>query len=492
MDVVSYRGPGVAGGVSSGLGTAWRKEADSSSKWWFINKGVLEVLSAKADKPKFISMLPESLIEGHYGFCNDFLWPLMHDLPQYATYSPENHEHYRTFNKIIAEQIDVESIGRQEYFIQDYQLCLAPRWLSALGHKTVLFWHIPWPKSIPDEFVEPLRELASGLLGASTLGFHTPEYAENFMAFVSKYLPGCKVNRSSLIIENSEEQARQYMRNFARAAHKSYVMQQHIHNRSRHGGPTKLLVHPLGIDFEFWTELRDSCKESDMDQRLINICNSKFILSVDRVDYTKAVLDRLLIVDRFFETHPEQVGQVSFVQVCGRSRPGLPAFDRYWHSCRSLLGAVNNRWKVGDWKPVDWIEHSLSPKDLSYLYSNADCMLVNPVRDGLNLTAKEFIACQDSQPGVLLLSPGAGAIHELGDYSLSAAPGDREGTVASIAKSLNMPLRERQHRALKMKTILVSNQLSHWWTAFSQVTRVPDMHLVAREEEDEELMRNLG
>jgi trehalose-6-phosphate synthase len=269
-------------------------------------------------------------------------------------------------------------------------------------------------------------------------------------------------------------------------------MQQHIHTRSRHGGPTKLLVHPLGIDFEFWTELRDSCKEEEMDPRLVKIGNSKFVLSVDRVDYTKAVLDRLLIVDRFFETHPEQIGQVTFVQVCGRSRPGLPAFDQYWHACRSLLGAVNNRWKVGDWKPVDWIEHSLSPKDLSYLYSKADCMLVNPVRDGLNLTAKEFIACQGSDPGVLLLSPGAGAIHELGDYALPAAPGDRDGTVASIAQSLVMPLKERQHRALKMKTILVSNQLSHWWTAFSQVTRVPDMHLVAREEEEEELMRNLG
>jgi trehalose 6-phosphate synthase/phosphatase len=477
MDLVSYRGPGVAGGVSSGLGRAWKRQSQKDCKWWFLDKGVLEVLSAESERSKFISLLSDSLVQGHYRYCNEFLWPLMHDLPQYAVYSPEQKEQYNTFNRLLAEQIDVESLGRQEYFIQDYQLGIAPSWLSLFGHHTIIFWHIPWPKHVPFEYLEPICELAVGLLGASTIGFHTQEYAQNFLNFVSEYLPGYRVNARSKTIESASEKTVHASSGFTPTKHKSYV-QQTVPAKPHRTTSAQLVVHPLGIDFEFWRDLSDAPPPAGLDGQLRDLAGSTFVLSVDRADYTKSVLDRLLIIDKFFERHPQWIAKLRFIQVCGRTRIGLPSFDQYWYSCRSLAGALNARWRQDNWQPLHWVEGPLSTKELAYLYTRTRTMLVNPVRDGLNLTAKEFVASQGQEPGTLLLSDGAGAFHELGEYALRASPEDHENTIASLQRSLTMSLKERQARILAMKTILIENQLEDWWLDLSRVTRASDIPLI--------------
>src|SRR5262249_14994362 len=154
---------------------------------------------------------------------------------------------------------------------------------------------------------------------------------------------------------------------------------------------------------------------------------------------------------------------VSFMQVCGRSRKGLAAFDQYWDICQSLFNHVNERWGTRDWQPVHWLKESLNAQELSAVYSMSEAMLVNPVRDGLNLTAKEFVACQGDKAGVLLLSPGAGAWHEIGDCALPANPRDTEQCVESISKALGMEIRERRRLNVEARGKLEQASLAKWW-----------------------------
>lgn len=230
---------------------------------------------------------------------------------------------------------------------------------------------------------------------------------------------------------------------------------------------TRVVVQPLGINVEHWSGLSRTPAAVD----LPGLGPGRMILSVDRVDYTKSVLERLRIVDRFFEVNSHLRGEVTFVQVCGRTRPGVEAFDRYWVQCRELFQQVSSRWKTDNWAPVYWIEQSLSPAQLALLYQRADVMLVNAVRDGLNLTAKEYVACQSSTPGVLLLSPGTGAWHELGRYALNANPLQPDAVVQNLTRALAMGAPERKLRMDLLSEEVGRNPLSQWWTLFCSLAR---------------------
>ena len=458
MDVISYRGPGVAGGVSSAIGNAWKNQSIRLSKWWYINNSALEAISAVgAENSKFISELPNSLIGGHYRYCNEFIWPVMHDLPQYAVYSAEDQEQFNAFNKVVAKQIDAQSPAQQKFFIQDYQLSLNSKLLALEGHRAVMFWHVPWPKYVPAQYSVPICELVRGILGASVLGFHTKEYTENFIDFVNMHLPEYRVNRTAMTVELRDV-------NELRSSRRQGMCS--VRNSSTRNC-TQLIVRPLGVDLSYWAESKSTGLKMDVKTEWQELANSTFVLSVDRVDYTKSVLDRFQIINSFFEEHPHWIGTLSFVQVCGRVRAGLAAFDHYWNDCRSLAEEINTKRQQDGWQPIKWIDRTLSSEELAYLYTNANSMLVNPIRDGLNLTAKEFVACQGNQAGVLLLSSGAGAFHELGEFTLRVSPNDHASTIDSLARSLTMPLKERQERMLAMKTSLAENQLLDWWSTFS-------------------------
>lgn len=189
MDVVSYRGPGQAGGVSSGLETAWRNQQTADVSWWFLGDDALKFLTPSAAEAKFVTQLTDPVVKGHYAYCNELIWPLMHDLPEYASYNPENRRHYKRFNTIFAQYINFERATKKRYFVQDYQLALLPRLLSVQGGRSNIFWHIPWPTNVKEEYVEAIAEIATGMLSADSIGFHTAEYADNFMQFVAEHLP---------------------------------------------------------------------------------------------------------------------------------------------------------------------------------------------------------------------------------------------------------------------------------------------------------------
>jgi trehalose 6-phosphate synthase/phosphatase len=392
----------------------------------------------------------QSVTEGHYRYCNNFLWPIMHDLPQFAIFSELDRSCYARFNLAVARNYSSSSrSGNASCFVQDYQLALVPDLLRREPTRTALFWHIPWPANVNPLHVSPLTEVGRGMLGASFLGFHTREYAHNFLSFIDSHIAEARVDyqRERVLLE---------------------------------GRVTEVIVSPLGIDLSYWTELRMQYGRTVQNDE----SQPRFILSVDRADYTKGIFERLDAIDQFYESHPEMLGKVHFVNVCHRTREGLPHFDAYWLRCRRRADAISQRWAQAGWRPLIWITEPLEAKDLVRLYSDAAAVMISPIRDGLNLVAKEYSAVQ--QRGALLLSRGAGVWHELGDLALSVDPGSSEATVSAIKQALTMSNTEKYIRALQARKRLRGNSLGQWWNLFGSLLRNParSSHLFASGAED--------
>ena len=464
MDVISYRGPGVAGGVSSGLANAWRSQKVTDTCWWFLSNEALQNLTPDSNEPTFFTQLSEATCKGHYEFCNNFLWPIMHDLPVHSSFAEEEFAHYKHFNQIFGQFIAYEQRKSKRFFVNDYQLAFLPSYLSQEGGRVSVFWHIPWPKHIPAEYSGVMREVVQGLLHSRTIGFHTQEYADNFMASVKELLPQTRIDNSNMRVSVGQQNFQHEQDVEQIFGLSSFIARPLRFTQPRPAtAATQIVVAPLGIDQDQWSSMASDEADERTAALLNNLQGQQIVLSVDRADYTKAVLDRMKIVDRFLSEHPSWQTRISFVQICGRSRAGLKSFDRYWEQCHGMANVVNEKWRTADWQPITWIQDPIPAKSLAVLYGHASTMLVNPVRDGLNLTAKEYVACQKENPGVLCLSPGAGAWHELGNHALPANPLAAHMTADSIARSLAMPPMEKKWRNQELKRALHSNPLQNWW-----------------------------
>lgn len=418
MQLVSYRGPTEQGGVSNAL-TQIDHLQNQSSNWFYIVDDQLWL--KKNDTRKAVYRFDKIIQKNHYRYCNNFLWPIFHDMPELAKYSLVERLHYKVFNSSLALNLKRPDYHASEsYFVNDYQLALVPKFLSA-SQNTYIFWHIPWPKNVLPQHEEALCEIAEALLQANVIGFHLHEYKDNFERFIKAHFSG-----------------------------QSFY--------------TKLVVSPLGIDCRFWQE--NASKSSDL---LPETNGLPYILSVDRVDYTKGVRERLLAIDHFFKSNPEWLSKIVFVQQCQRSRSGLLEFDKYWNECRSLYQSINTIHAKNGWQPILWTAKSSSPEELASIYANASIMLVNPLRDGLNLTAKEFIASQQLRPGVLALSKGAGVFSELGNHCLSVKPDQVHSFAYNILYGLKMSEQEKRKRQRLLKNCVVANSLSSWWKKFVDI-----------------------
>lgn len=479
MDILSYRGPGAPGGVSSGLARLWAEQKQNSGSWWFIDGNSWQELGHRSEQPSALGELDQSLMKGHYQYCNDFLWPVMHDLPQYATLNLADQRLYRRFNERIARLCAMRSQG-QPLFVQDYQFALMPRLLT---QKSLVFWHIPWPANVLPEHVPAIKEIAYGLLHADTVGFHTDEYARNFLQFVHTHIGQCLVDiAENRIYRSAANSQRPELASAAGSPLTIYsnssTASMGLVNSGSQPSVSQVVAQPLGIDMDFWSNLVTAGKNELLEK--LSLSGQPFVLSVDRADYTKGVANRFKAIDSFFERNPEQRGQLQFVQVCGRSRAGLSAFDQYWDECRQLAGMVNGRWQSGEWQPIRWLEESLKPAQLAVLYDAASAMLVNPVRDGLNLTAKEYVACQRESAGVLILSTRAGVWTELHQHALPVEPHSPVGIAQAVEQAVSLSPLERERRMRGMKQAVRNNSLRTWWQALTENLTAEDQSAARR------------
>jgi len=462
MHIISYRGPGMGGGVSPTL-TRLEASANGNSSWWFLGAENAVCARFGGSDEETIGEIAREIIDGHYRYCNEFIWPIMHDLSEYAAYSRAHRHAYEKFNRILARKIS-RYTSANNFFVQDYQLALIPLQLKRMCNaETAVFWHIPWPKSVPEEFVEPIVDITRCMLSAQYVGFHTEEYAENFLRFVQEHVPGFRAFPDRLAItRDTVKTYSPYIHPFCENTSADYPVESRFQ--------TQVLVAPLGLDVAYW---RNLASQNTAPNPLSGLLKTDYVLSVDRADYTKGVIPRLKSIAHFFDFHPEMKGKITFAQICGKSRMNIDAFAKYYWQTRSLVNSVNAQHGTDDWQPVVDVPGPLSPAELAGLYRDASVMLVNPVRDGLNLTAKEFVACQSDRPGALALSPHAGVFDELGRWSVKVDPNCPIQMSAAVHHALMMPEEERAAGVRQMNNSLRANPLNLWVDTFTELLGTP-------------------
>ncbi|HEX5059661.1 MAG TPA: trehalose-6-phosphate synthase [Kofleriaceae bacterium] len=341
----------------------------------------------------------------HYqdGFCNQALWPLLHSFPSRVRYSTADWNTYVEVNDVYArfatELVDHDGV----IWVHDYHLLLVAQSLRTMGYDGAvgLFLHAPFPE--PDVFATlPWGDdLLAAMCAFDLVGFHTDRWADNFRACV-------------------------------RAAQKTLRV-------------PKITVHPIAIDPSRF-QPRPCALDGDI-ARLRNAVGSRrIVLGVDRLDYAKGIPERLRAFDRLLAAKPEWHDRVCFVQISVPSREHVPGYAELRHEVEALVGRINGRYGEADWVPVHYLYRSYEPVVLAQLYREADVALVTPLRDGMNLVAKEFVAAQDAEnPGVLVLSQFAGASAELTD-AIITNPYHPDGLAEDLERALCMSRAERCER----------------------------------------------
>lgn len=371
----------------------------------------------------------------YYGFANEGLWPLCHIAHVRPIFRTSDWQHYVTINQRFADAV-VKEANREDpvVLVQDYHFALLPGMLRKILPKSTIitFWHIPWPN--PESFgICPWREeLLQGMLGSTILGFHTPFHCKNFLETVDRYLE-TRVDHASSTIS--------------------------------HGGNLTLVeAYPISIQWPPpWQDSQPSVKECQAEiRKFLKIDNDCLIgLGVDRMDYTKGILERLRAVENLLERHPEMIGKFSFVQIAAPSRSVLEEYQAFEARVRSLATHINQRFASGAYQPVYLrVEHH-EPEEVNRYYRAADVCMVTSLHDGMNLVAKEFIASRDDERGVLVLSQFTGAAHELYE-AMIVNPYHIEQTADALYQALTMPEFEQRERMRSMRSMVRDFNVYRW------------------------------
>jgi trehalose 6-phosphate synthase len=358
--------------------------------------------------------------QDHYygGLCNTALWPLLHSFPSRVRLSEEDWHAYQQANQGFARTA-VELVGSgATVWIHDYHLLLLGQRLREQGHvgPIGLFLHVPFPG--PDIFyILPwAEEILIALLGVDLIGFHTTAYVANFRQCAS-LVPGARVGDDV------------------------------IEYRSRR---TRIGAFPIGIIPEQFQEQTPSTSTEEAENLARALAPTRLILGVDRLDYTKGIPERLTAFARLLEIFPEWRRKVSLVQISVPSRSDVPDYVEQRERVEQIVGRTNGDFGEADWVPIRYLYRSFGRQQLSFLYRRASVGYVTPLRDGMNLVAKEYVAAQDpSDPGVLVLSRFAGAAFELGD-ALLTNPWYVDGLAHDLDRALRMGVVERRERHQKL------------------------------------------
>jgi alpha,alpha-trehalose-phosphate synthase [UDP-forming] len=371
------------------------------------------------------------------GFCNRCLWPLLHGFMR-VHYADDEWACYQDANRAYAKALMELSKGSSsEIWVQDFHLMLVARELRTAGHRGRLgfYLHVPFP---PLDVIETLpwaSQIVSALLDYDRVGFQTQRWADNFIA-----------SARGLLGTEAEARARE---------------------RSR--------VVPVGIDPDRFAEAakvsRSPNESLSMGGLEAMLGGRKLILGVDRLDYSKGIPERLEAFARLLENFPEWRNQVSFVQVSVPTRSDVPEYGELRSRVEALVGRINGSYGEADWVPVRYLYRSYDQDNLARLYRQAAVGLVTPLRDGMNLVAKEFVAAQDPEdPGVLLLSRFAGAAEHL-TLALLTNPYHSDGLAADLDTALRMPREERSERHEALRAIVWRDTAAAWAKRFLEELR---------------------
>jgi trehalose 6-phosphate synthase/phosphatase len=377
-------------------------------------------------------------VELYYeGFSNKVIWPHFHYFTQYTTYNEAYWEAYRAVNRKFAETVIPLLREDDMVWVHDYQLMLLPQLIREAFPKMSIgfFLHIPFPSYEVFRILPWREELLTGVLGADQIGFHTFGY----------------------------------MRHFLSAA---YRLSGHEHKFGRLTVGRRTVnvdVFPMGIDYEKYANpavdlnVQDDAFQIEQLHR-----NRKLIISIDRLDYTKGIPQRLRGYATFLEEHPEWLRKVVLVMVVVPSRANVDQYQDLKEEVEQLVSRLNGKYGTFDWVPVQYMYHSVSFNELTTLYREAEVALLTPLRDGMNLVAKEFLAAKEHNPqGVLVLSEMAGAANELTE-ALLVNPQDRHRIAKALHEALSMNAQEQEWRLRTMQHKIKAYDVRHWASVFIQ------------------------
>lgn len=381
-------------------------------------------------------LAPSDLDAFYNGFCNRTLWPLFHYLPSLTQYDQAYWDAYVRVNRQFLDSVLGLLEPGDNVWVQDYQLLLLPRMLKearpdlAVG----LFLHIPFPsfelfRLLPAEW---RREILEGMLGADLVGFHTYDYTQYFL----------------------------------RSVHRTLGYEHHLGTIFMGDRVARADTFPLGIDYaRFQEAASDPAVLVEKAALASKLQGLKIVSSVDRLDYTKGILHRLKGFEHFLACNPEWLGRVVFILTVVPSREEVDQYQKMKQEIDGLVGRINGDFGDTHWTPVLYQYRSLSFGSLVALYSVSDAALITPLRDGMNLVAKEYLACQQGEFGVLILSEMAGAARELGE-ALLVNPNHKGEVAEALHQALIMPREERIRRNQAMQDRLRKHDSNHWAASF--------------------------
>ncbi len=414
--------------VAHGSGDADREVVDSNSK-------VLVPPKEPAYSLRRVWLSKEQEDGYYYGFSNQALWPLCHIAYVRPLFDEAQWETYKAVNELFADTVCSEMGDRKAFvFIQDYHLALLSRMIKERKPDviTAQFWHIPWPNREAFRVCPWQEELLDGLLGNDLLGFQIRYHCNNFLDTIDRTIE-------------------------AKVDYERYEV-------TRGGKKTAVHPFPISIDFE---EINSTAHGEDVLEamhsfrQLLGLDNQFIGLGLDRIDYTKGILERFRAFDRFLVKYPQYEGKAVLIQAGVPSRVHINAYKLLNEEVDSLAEEINWRHASGRWKPIIYLRRHLSPTALLALRRLAHFMVVSSLHDGMNLVAKEYVASRSDEDGVLILSPFTGAARELTDAML-VNPYAPDEFAEAIKTALEMPREERRTRMRRMRGIIEENNIYKW------------------------------
>ncbi|MGD9329489.1 MAG: bifunctional alpha,alpha-trehalose-phosphate synthase (UDP-forming)/trehalose-phosphatase, partial [Cyclobacteriaceae bacterium] len=427
------------GGLATGLSSVYKQGKNVWIGWPGIvldkNKDKNDVSRDLKDENMVPVFFTESEIEMFYeGFSNATIWPLFHYFNQFAIYDQDLFNAYIKANQRFCDSIVEVAEPGDIIWIHDYQLLLLPEMVRKRLPEIRIgfFQHIPFPSYEAFRLLPWRREILFGMLGADLIGFHTYDDMRHFLSSVSR-IAAIPSTKGVINID------------------------------SRH---VEVDSFPMGIDYQKYSEAASSPEtlKREVDYRT-SIGKQKLMVSIDRLDYSKGIPQRLMAFDLFFENHPEFLGLVSLILIVVPSRDNVGEYKRLKEEIDLLVGKINGKLGTIHWTPIHYFYRSFSLHSLSAFYRMADVALVTPMRDGMNLVCKEYIASRLDQKGVLILSEMAGSAKELSDAIL-INPNDINQIVEAIYTALTMPPDDQKAHISVMQESLKRYNIHHWVKIF--------------------------
>jgi trehalose 6-phosphate synthase len=450
-----------SGGLVTALGPVLRDRGGQWIGWLGSNlremldqdtlNGLLEQGSRETGYSlKPVELSQEEIEKYYFGFSNEILWPLFHDLPSRCNFDPSYWRVYDQVNAKFAEVVAANTSEEEDYaWIHDYQLILVADHLKKMGveRRTGFFLHIPFPPL--DGFIRlPWRfQILRALLQYDLVGFQTVRDRRNFMDCVRTLIPESR-----------------------------FVGHGHVLRCLTPERDILIGTFPISIDFKQFAEFA-STKEVQDEAWIIhaNLPDRQLILGVDRLDYTKGIPLRLQAFANALERYPDLRRKTSLIQVVVPSREEVPEYEALKSEIERLVGEINGRFTEVGWTPIHYIYRSLNRIELMAYYRTCEIALITPLKDGMNLVAKEFCACSIENNGVLILSDFAGAAAQLHHGALMVNPFDIEGMADVIHRACTMTVAERQRRMEKLRRSIQRYDIFRWVNAFLQAAVNQDL-----------------